>query len=120
MGAGDRRLFACPALIPRDLENGLFAAVSSRRSRDAHGSIPRENPLERGNRAFRFISDPAPALAQERANREPRRILGSLRARFPANRKLEDRHTHHSDDPPVPVDTLVLEKRDKRSLSRSP
>jgi hypothetical protein len=30
----DRRLFACPALI-RDLENGLFAGISSRRSRDA-------------------------------------------------------------------------------------
>jgi hypothetical protein len=35
VGASDRRLSACPALIPRVLENELFAGVLSRRSRDA-------------------------------------------------------------------------------------
>jgi hypothetical protein len=43
MGVNDRRLFACPALIPHDLGNGLFAGIFLSSIPPSAGSIPREN-----------------------------------------------------------------------------
>jgi len=45
MGVSDRRLFACPAVIPQDVENIVFAAIFCASIPQCPDSIPREKLL---------------------------------------------------------------------------
>ena len=58
MGVNDRRLFACAAEIPHDVEKALFAGNFTTIDPAAAGSIPREIRLGRDNRALRSSERP--------------------------------------------------------------
>ena len=64
--------FACSVLFTRDLENGLFAGVSSRRSRVAAFPSRARILFEHGNRTLRLFRNPGSASRGPRGARRAR------------------------------------------------
>jgi hypothetical protein len=81
-GGDDRRLFACPAQIPHDVESGLFAGIFIPSVPLYRSSIPRENSARPRHRGFAQFgtSPPRPTLL--------RTILEGLAERFLEERRV--------------------------------